>query len=46
MRGADCILVMERGRLVARGRHAELLATSPLYAELAKQLRDDSEGAL
>ncbi|MBV8261364.1 MAG: ATP-binding cassette domain-containing protein, partial [Paraburkholderia sp.] len=32
---ADRIVVMEAGRIVAQGRHAELLQSSPLYAQLA-----------
>ncbi|WP_322028717.1 ABC transporter transmembrane domain-containing protein [Paraburkholderia sp. J76] len=32
---ADRIVVMEQGRIVAQGRHAELLLSSPLYAQLA-----------
>ncbi len=32
---ADQIVVLEEGRVVARGTHAELLETSPLYRELA-----------
>jgi len=32
--GADRILVMEKGKLVAQGRHEELLLKSPLYAKL------------
>jgi len=31
---ADQILVLERGAIVARGRHAELMETSPIYAEI------------
>ncbi|GAB7539713.1 ABC transporter transmembrane domain-containing protein [Burkholderia sp. 3C] len=32
---ADRIVVLEQGAIVAQGRHAELLQTSPLYAQLA-----------
>ncbi|MDE1179981.1 ABC transporter transmembrane domain-containing protein [Paraburkholderia sp.] len=32
---ADRIVVLEHGRIVAQGRHADLLLSSPLYAELA-----------
>jgi ATP-binding cassette subfamily B protein len=31
---ADQILVLDRGRVVARGTHEELIETSPLYAEI------------
>ena len=34
VRGADCILVLEGGRVVESGRHAELLAAGGRYAEL------------
>lgn len=34
--GADRILVLEEGRLVAWGTHAELLETSPIYREIAE----------
>ncbi len=34
---ADLILVLEKGRIMARGRHAELLKTSPLYASIYQQ---------
>ena len=36
VRNADRILVLDGGRLVAEGSHAELMTTSPLYARLAK----------
>ncbi len=32
---ADDVVVLERGRIAARGSHAELLERSPLYAEIA-----------
>ncbi|MCP3707322.1 ABC transporter transmembrane domain-containing protein [Paraburkholderia sp. CNPSo 3274] len=32
---ADRIVVMDQGRIVAQGRHADLLQSSPLYAQLA-----------
>ncbi len=32
--GADRILVMEKGKIAAQGRHEELLQSSPLYAKL------------
>jgi ATP-binding cassette subfamily B protein len=31
---ADQILVLDKGRVVARGHHAELMETSPIYAEI------------
>jgi ATP-binding cassette subfamily B protein len=34
VRGADLILVVDRGRIVQRGWHADLLAEGGLYAEL------------
>lgn len=38
---ADCIVVIQGGRLVAQGTHRELLHSSPLYRELAhNQLLD------
>lgn len=40
---ADQILVLEKGRIVARGRHTRLLETSPLYAEIYdRQLRREA----
>jgi ATP-binding cassette subfamily B protein len=31
---ADQILVLDQGRIAARGKHEELLETSPIYAEI------------
>lgn len=42
---ADRILVLEEGRLVAEGKHAELLETSPLYRHLADLQFADSASA-
>ena len=43
---ADKILVMQRGRLVEAGTHAELLAAGGLYAELYEtQFRPELEPA-
>jgi ATP-binding cassette subfamily B protein len=36
VQNADRIAVMERGKVVAIGRHAQLVASSPLYARLAE----------
>ncbi len=42
VRKADLVLVLEKGRIAARGTHEELLRTSGLYAEIYhRQLRDD-----
>ncbi len=44
VRHADQILVMDRGRIVERGRHADLLAAGGLYAKLCRSdLREDDE---
>ncbi len=41
---ADQILVLDRGRIAAQGRHEELLETSPIYAEIYhSQLVGDAE---
>jgi ATP-binding cassette subfamily B protein len=43
---ADQILVLERGRIVARGTHCELLQREGFYREMfALQQREDQEGA-
>ncbi len=34
---ADLILVLEAGRIAARGKHSDLLLNSPLYAEIARR---------
>jgi ATP-binding cassette subfamily B multidrug efflux pump len=34
VRDADLILVLDEGKIVARGRHEELMASSPLYREI------------
>ncbi|HAQ26261.1 MAG TPA: lipid ABC transporter permease/ATP-binding protein, partial [Pseudomonas sp.] len=41
---ADLILVMEQGRIVERGTHAELLVANGAYAGLhAKQFKDEDD---
>ena len=47
VRNADQILVMDKGRIVARGRHAELMETSEIYADICtSQLLGDSDADL
>ncbi|GAA1583726.1 ABC transporter ATP-binding protein [Kribbella hippodromi] len=43
---ADEIVVMEEGRIAARGTHQELLATSELYRSLVRALRIDAEAGV
>ncbi len=41
---ADQILVLDKGRVVARGKHEELMASSPIYADIYhSQLVEDAE---
>ena len=40
VRDADCIFVFEHGKVVAQGRHRELLQTSPTYANLVRKQLD------
>ena len=39
---ADEIVVMDEGRIVDRGQHAELLERCPLYAEIADHGTEDA----
>ncbi len=43
VRGADSIVVLDEGRVVARGTHTELLAAGGLYADLYRQQFADQE---
>lgn len=46
MRGADQILVLDRGRIVERGTHETLVRLGGIYAELhKKQLLEDELAA-
>ena len=46
VRRADRIIVLEGGRIVAEGRHEELIRSNPLYARLARlQFLDQGEDA-
>ncbi|MCX7837857.1 MAG: ABC transporter ATP-binding protein/permease [Anaerolineae bacterium] len=46
LRMADLILVLEKGRIAARGTHDELLRTSGLYAEIYHQQLRKDEGRI
>ena len=41
---ADCILVMQNGKIIARGRHEELLQTSETYNQLYTMQFEDTKG--
>jgi ATP-binding cassette subfamily B protein len=43
---ADRVVLLEGGRIVADGTHAQLLATTPRYAEVLAQVEHEPEGAL
>ena len=38
VRDADCILVLDGGRIVAKGRHEELLSQNDLYRRMCARL--------
>jgi ABC-type transport system involved in cytochrome bd biosynthesis fused ATPase/permease subunit len=40
---ADKIVVLDDGRIVAQGRHEELLRTSPVYREIAASQLSEEE---
>ena len=43
VRNADQILVLDKGRIVAQGKHDELMENSPIYAEIySSQLVEDT----
>jgi ATP-binding cassette subfamily B protein len=45
VRNADLILVLDRGRIAAQGRHEDLMEESAIYAEIyASQLVEDAHG--
>jgi len=47
VRHADLIIVLDQGRLAATGTHQQLLAESPLYADIVySQLREDAPVAV
>ncbi len=44
IRNADCILVLDQGRIVERGRHDDLVAMGGLYARIRQLQHDDERG--
>ena len=44
IKNADCIYVLEQGKVVEQGVHDELLLTNGLYSELSKKSFLDEEG--
>ncbi|MET0896096.1 MAG: hypothetical protein ABWY80_09620, partial [Acidimicrobiia bacterium] len=40
---ADRVAVLDHGRIVATGTHAELLATEPRYAEILAQVEEEGD---
>jgi ATP-binding cassette subfamily B multidrug efflux pump len=44
--GADKIVVLDKGRIVAEGTHAELMVTSPIYQEIYASQLGDGRSAL
>jgi ATP-binding cassette, subfamily B, multidrug efflux pump len=45
IRSADQILVLDSGKLVGKGTHAQLLATCPTYVEIVTSQTEDREAA-
>jgi ATP-binding cassette subfamily B protein len=45
VRSADQILVLDQGRIVARGGHEDLLRTSPIYREICDSQMSGANGA-
>jgi len=45
IRHADCVLVLDNGRIVERGTHEELLSQGRLYAELYRQFVRSTENS-
>ncbi len=45
IRHADCIVVLDDGRIVGRGTHAELMKTCPTYQEIVASQMSEEEAA-